>query len=204
MQGSNPQPAIHTGCHPKVIEIPSLWVLLQAGVNIYPCFCQVLLWGMLTAGHLQNLLVWVLPIGAHRDGAAGTSEWKRLQLQLSSAGVSVYQCWALGREVCSHFFQSSCRAGCCTKTFTKLKEGSQFQLLGLTMEPLSAMETGDRKNMVTSHFWGIFDHGKAPLTDGYSSTSIVCFRTINAACSPHLGLCSPYLFLFSSTWGWVK
>lgn len=145
---------------------PITWVLVKAGDKIYLHFCQMLSWGVVIGGHLQNILVWVLPVGACRDEAA--PEWKWFEFQLSSAGVSVCKCCSLGREVCSHFFQSSCRAGCCNKSFTELKKGSQFQLLGLTMEPLSAVETGDHKDRVTSHFWGVFDLGKAPLGDGCS------------------------------------
>lgn len=82
---------------------PIMWVLLKAGVKIYLCFCQMLSWGVVTGGYLQNILLWVLPKGACRDKAAEKPEWKWFQFQLSSAGVSVCECCSLGREVCSHW-----------------------------------------------------------------------------------------------------
>ena len=70
-----------------MIEITSAWVLVEAGVNIYLCFCQKMLSrGTLTGRHLQHLLFRVLPAGAHGDGAGGKLEWKWLHFQPSSAG----------------------------------------------------------------------------------------------------------------------
>lgn len=63
------------------------WVLVKAGLSVYLCFCQKMLpWGTLSGRHLQHLLVWVLPAGAHGDGARGQAEWKWLHFQPSSAG----------------------------------------------------------------------------------------------------------------------
>lgn len=59
----------------KATEITSVWALVEAGVSIYPCFCQKMLpWGTHAGTYLRHLLVWVLPAGAHGDGAEGKSE----------------------------------------------------------------------------------------------------------------------------------
>lgn len=138
-------------CYYKVTEITAAWVLLEAGVNTYLCFCQQMLpWAMLHGRHLQHLLVWVL----HGDGAGGKSGRKWPHSQLSSARDWMCVSARAGEKKFAH---ASSRAAAELDVAIKrlTTEGGQPTPTAWSDHaPLSAMEKGDVKEMLTSGFWG--------------------------------------------------
>lgn len=94
----------------------------------------------------------MLPAGAHGDGAGSKPEWKWLQFQPSSAAEWIFVSAGPWEGKFAH-----------TSSLNVIKQlltevGQPLQLLGVTMQPLPARETGDYKEMLTlglgiMYFW---------------------------------------------------